>query len=121
MIVAYSIGFELSEKMLENSHIKAAKSEDDLGVIVSYNSVESTDKMWYQIEGKSVTCINPLNWKTDDTPATLYFDGDKATVHIDKEKQVLVVKGLDSNKYDGMGYPIEKEIYHMWGPRFYVN
>lgn len=98
-----------------------AGEEDDLGVIVSYNSVASADKMWDAIEGHSAACINPLNWKTDDTPATLHYDGDEASVHIDKEKQVLVVEGLDPEKYDGMGYPIDKGVYHMWDPRFYAN
>lgn len=121
MIVAYSIGLELTEKMLEKDHIKAAEGEDDLGVVVSYNSVASTDTMWNEIEGNSAACINPLNWKTDDTPATLKYDGDEATVHVDQEKQVLVVEGLDPDKYDGMGYPLERGVYHMWDPRFYAK
>ena len=121
VIAAYSIGYELTEDILKKDHIKAAEGEDDLGVIISYNSVASTDTMWDLIEGNCAVCINPLNWKTDDTPATLRYDGDEASVHVDKEKQVLIVEGLDPEKYDGLGYPIEKGIYHMWDPRFYVK
>ena len=121
LIAAYSMGFQVAEKELSMDHIKVATGEDDLGVLVSYNSVASTDTMWDQIEGSAAACINPLNWKTDDTPASLEYNGDVATVHIDKEKQVLVVEGLDSEKYDGMGYPIAKGVYHMWDIRFYAK
>lgn len=121
LIAAYSMGFQVTEKELGMDHIKVATGEDDLGVLVSYNSVASTETMWDQIEGSAAACINPLNWKTDDTPATLKYNGDEATVHIDKEKQVLVVEGLDSKKYDGIGYPIAEGVYHMWDIRFYVK
>lgn len=77
MIAAYSMGFQVEEAELDNAHIKPAESADDLGVIISYNSVESTDTMWDQIEGNAAICINPLNWKTDDTPASLKYDGDQ--------------------------------------------
>lgn len=72
-------------------------------------------------KGKAAICINPLNWKTDDTPATLKYDGDEGTVHVDQDKHVLVVEGLDSDKYDGLGYPIPKGIYHVWDIRFYAD
>lgn len=121
LIAAYSMGFQVAEKELEMKHINVAEGEDDLGVLVSYNSVASTDTMWDQIEGNAAACINPLNWKTDDTPATLNYDGDEATVYIDKEKQVLVVEGLDTKKYDGLGYPVDEGVYHMWDIRFYVD
>ena len=48
-------------------------------------------------------------------------NGDRAKVHLDKDHQVLVVEGLDSNKYDGIGYPLEKGVYHMWDIRFYAD
>ena len=122
LIAAYSIGFQVAEKELGMDHIKVATGEDDLGVLISYNSVASTDTMWDQIEGSAAACINPLNWKTDDTPAELITEyGDKATVHVDQEHRVLVVEGLDPDKYDGRGYPIPKGVYHMWDPRFYAD
>ena len=122
LIVAYSMGFQIKESEAQDPHINPATGEDDLGVTVSYNSVASTDTMWDQIEGHAAACINPLNWKTDDTPAELITEyGDKATVHVDQEHQVLVVEGLDPDKYDGKGYPIPKGIYHVWDPIFYAD
>lgn len=121
LIASYTMGYQVTEKDLKHSHFKAATSADDLGVIVSYNSVASVDHIWEGIEGKAAICINPLNWKTDSTPAELIYDGDKATVHIDEEHHLLVVEGLDSDKYDGMGYPVDKGVYHMWDIRFYAD
>ena len=121
LIASYTIGFRVAEKDLKHSHFKPATSADDLGAIISYNSVESVDHIWKEIEDNAAICINPLNWKTDDTPAELIYDGDKATVHVDQDHHLLVVEGLDSSKYDGRGYPIDKGIYHMWDIRFYAD
>ena len=121
LIASYTIGYQVAEKELKHNHFKPATSADDLGVVISYNSVESVDHIWKDIEADAAACINPLNWKTDETPAELIYDGDKATVHVDQDHHLLVVDGLDSNKYDGMGYPIEKGIYHMWDIRFYAD
>ena len=121
LIASYTMGYQVTEKELKNEHFKAAAGADDTGVIISYNSVESVDHIWKEIEGKAAICINPLNWKTDETPAELVYDGDKGTVHVDQEHHLLVVEGMDSDKYDGMGYPMEKGIYHMWDIRFYAD
>ena len=121
LIASYTMGYQVAEKELKHNHFKPATSADDLGVVISYNSVESVNHIWKEIEGEAAICINPLNWKTDDTPAELVYDGDKATVHVDQDHHLLIIDGLDSNKYDGMGYPIDKGVYHMWDIRFYAD
>lgn len=121
MIAAYAIGFRVTEKDLTHAHIKAAMGADDTGVIISYNSVQSADHIWEAVAANAACCINPLNWKTDETPAELLYDGDKGTVHVDQKTHLLVVEGMDPDKYDGMGYPIERGVYHMWDPRFYAE
>ena len=121
LIAAFAIGFRVTEKDLSHAHIKAAKGADDTGVIISYNSVQSADHIWEAVASNAACCINPLNWKTDETPAELLYDGDKGTVHVDQKTHLLVVEGMDPDKYDGMGYPIERGVYHMWDPRFYAE
>lgn len=127
LIAGYSMGFQLTAKQLANSRIKPAEGEDDLGVIISYNSVENTGAIWPAVAGKAATCINPLNWKTDTTSAELTTEyGDKGTVYIDKSKNVLLVKGLDNVKYggqnyDGTIYAMPPGNYHMWEMRFFAN
>ncbi len=124
MIAAYSMGFQVTAEDLKNTHIKPATGEDDLGVIISYNSVASTKTMWNAVEGNAAICINPLNWKTDDTPAMLNYDGDEAIVYIDPEHKVLVVVGLDPEKYcrPPMSVPpMPLGVYHMMDIKFYVD
>ena len=121
LIATFAIGFRVTEKDLSHAHIKAAEGADDTGVIISYNSVQSADHIWEAVASNAACCINPLNWKTDETPAELLYDGDKGTVHVDQKTHLLVVEGMDPDKYDGMGYPIERGVYHMWDPRFYAE
>ncbi len=127
MIAAYSMGFQVTNDELRDPHIKAATGELDTGVIVSYNSVASTDAIWDQVAGDAAICINPLNWKTDDTPVKLITEyGDEAEVHVDQNRHVLIVKGLDNDiyggqNYDGTVYPMPDGNYHMWEIRFYKD
>lgn len=127
MIAAYSMGFQVTEDELNDPHINAAQSEDDLGKIISYNSVDSSDAIWSQVAGDAAICMNPLNWKTDDTQAILTTEyGDTATVHVDQDRHVLILEGLDNAKYggqnyDGTVYPMPAGNYHMWEMRFYAD
>ena len=127
MIAAYSMGFQVTPDELNDPHINAAQGKDDLGVIISYNSVDSTKAIWSQVAGDSGTCINPLNWSTGSDEATLTTEfGDTARVHVDQKRHVLIIEGLDNNKYggqnyDGTVYPMPKGNYHMWEMRFYAD
>ena len=132
MVAAYSMGFQLTEKDLEDSHIRPAESADDLGTTISYNSVANTGAIWDQVAGESAACINPINWKTDDTPATFkmeYPEGtvDEGTVYVDQDRKVLIVGGgitpdkYKGQNYDGASYPMPEGNYHMWEMRFYAD
>ena len=70
-----------------------------MGVTVCYNTVKDVK---YVIPILAETCmgINPVNWRTDDTPAMLH---DTITVRLDPQRHVLVVKG-----YSGKEYPSYK-------------
>lgn len=71
MIAAYLIGWQITEKELEEycERLKPAQNAEDTGVIIMYNSLTNIDAKSPLIDS-SVVCINPLNWKTDDTPAS---------------------------------------------------
>ena len=73
MIAAYMLGDSLTKDFLaENPHVKAAQGAEDLGVVISYNTEgpENVDaKSLVVAEG--AVAINPLNWKTDDTYASI--------------------------------------------------
>lgn len=103
MVAAYSIGYRLSADDLSHPCVKAAEGADDRGVIVSFNSVASVDDIWPVVNEGAATCINPVNYCTDATPATFTFEGDTLTVSVDTTNNVLIV---DSKKIDTYRFPV---------------
>ena len=99
MVAAYSIGYRLSAEDLLFPCIKAAQNDSDRGVTISYNSVTRPEAAAPLLTDGAVTCINPMNWKTDGTAAELVYKEDVATVKVDTVSHVLVVEGLDEDKY----------------------
>ena len=71
MVAAYLIGWQITQEELDTypHRLKPARGSDDTGVIVMYNSLTTPEAKSPRI-GQSVVGINPLNWKTDSTPAT---------------------------------------------------
>lgn len=99
MIAAYSMGYRLSADDLRHPNIKAATGADDKGVIISFNSVTTPSAMWPLVNADAATCINPVNYHTDATPATFLFEGDTLTVAVDTLHHVLLVSGGDVANY----------------------
>ena len=121
MVAAYMLGYRLTGEDLEHPHVKAAQDAGSSGVTISFNSVSTTSDMWPLVSEGAATCINPLNWTTDATPAELSYDGDTATVSVDQSANVLVVSGLDTEKYR---FPILEDYspkgnLHHWDILFY--
>lgn len=106
MAAAYSLGFGLSAEDLTYSHIKAAEGEFDKGVTISYNSAVSPDGIWPLVRNDAKAIINPVNWKTDATPATFISGEDTVTVHIDTLYNILMVSGLHPT--DLSSFPIDE-------------
>lgn len=100
MIASYTIGYRLSDEDLKHPHIKAASKEDDKGVVISFNSVLSNDAIWDLIANDAATCINPINWKTDNTPAIFTDHGIENTIHIDTTTNVLIVNSENPEYYE---------------------
>ena len=72
MIAAYCLGDSLTKQYLEeNPHVKAAQAADDTGVVISWNT-EGPENKGHEslVIAPGAISINPLNWKTDDTPAS---------------------------------------------------
>lgn len=97
LVAAYVLGYKVTpEDTLASSHIKGAKSADDLGVTVCYNSVSDVRYIQPVIAAPCAFCINPVNWRTDDTPAILH---DTITVRIAPKEHVLVLTGYSGKEY----------------------
>lgn len=71
MIVTYSGGFAITKDYLaKNTHLKYATGETDTGVIVSWTTEAPGGSVYSVVTPENSVCINPLNWKTDETPAS---------------------------------------------------
>ena len=71
LVACYAIGWRITaDDLAAYPQLKMAQGEDDTGVIVSFNSEaeDVTDSLMIP-EGTKTFAINPLNWKTDSTPA----------------------------------------------------
>ena len=92
MVAAYALGYRITEEDCKNNHIRPASGETETGVTISFNSALSTDGIWPLVAEGAATCINPVNWKTDSTPANFTYEGEEHSVSIDKGTNMLIVK-----------------------------
>lgn len=71
LITVYAIGWRVTEEMTEQyPQIVPASGEDDIGTVVAFDCEDGTLTGTIVIpEGVRTMSINPLNWKTGDTPA----------------------------------------------------
>ncbi|MBQ9555309.1 MAG: DUF3089 domain-containing protein [Muribaculaceae bacterium] len=110
MIAAYAIGVAISSEDLKNNpHIIPASGADDTGVTICYNSVHDVSCVMTGWE-RSAVAINPVNWHTDATPATLITEPsplipldqqhkDTLTVTLDPTSGLLLVDGYTGTDY----------------------
>lgn len=71
LVACYAIGWRITqEEMDAYPHLRFAQGEDDTGVIIAFNSeAESVQDSLMIPAGIRTLAINPLNWRTDGTPA----------------------------------------------------
>lgn len=97
MVAAYVLGYKVTpDDTLTSTNIKAAQGPDDIGVTICYNSVSDVKYIQPVVAAPCTFCINPVNWRTDDVPATLH---DTITVSVAQKEKVLVVKGYSGSEY----------------------
>lgn len=97
LVAAYVLGYKVTPAdTLASSNIKAAQGRDDIGVTICYNSVSDVKYIQPVVAAPCAFCINPVNWRTDATPATLH---DTITVTVAQKEKVLVLKGYSGSEY----------------------
>ncbi len=127
LIAAYVVGFGITAADTVTQaghrmpHIRLATDSIATGVTVNFNSVTTTDAICPLLCRDNIGCINPVSWTTDNKPATLLAAGEKGkaddarfpyataaapsqpgtavTVAIDTAHRVLVVSGIDAQRY----------------------
>jgi len=96
LAAAYVLGYKVTKAdMAASSHIRPAEGETDTGVTICYNTVKDVKCVLPLIAGSDI-CINPVNWRTDATPATLH---DTITITVSPEHHVLVVTNYSASEY----------------------
>ena len=115
----YMLGWGLKEEDVQCSQVRAAKGADDTGVCISFNSVSDTSAIWKLVMNDAAFSINPVNWKTDGTPASFEYKGQSLSVSLDTASMALIVNGFEPKKLpftpvwpDGCLHSYEIRLYN---------
>ena len=137
LIAAYCIGWRITEEeVAQYPQLKMAQGEDDTGVIVSFNSeAEGVEESLIVPNGGKTLGINPLNWKTDSTPAdkslnkgacfTRYSGEIKKEIsqltgaYLDEERGTLRVTDVAPSDYSNSLFP--EGVYHLYDYQFFFR
>ena len=96
LIATYAIGYTVTpEELAGYPTLRPAQDSIDTGVLIGFNSVTRPDAV-SPLFRDNVVCINPVNWRTDATPATSYQG---FTVAQDTTIHTLIVTGINEEQY----------------------
>lgn len=119
MIAAYVMGYKvIPADTIAAPWIKGAQGPRDTGVTICYNSVSALQFIKPIVAEPNVMAINPVNWRTDNTPAIL---NDTITVTLDLGTNVLVVKGFDGSYLPNILDILNTGDYHGAEPWLYSD
>ena len=139
LIACYAIGWRITdEETKEYPQLKFASSENDTGVIISFNSeAVNIDNSLIIPKGTKTLAINPLNWKTDSTKADKKlnlgacftdYDGNIKNeipaltgAYIDSVRGSLKVTDIKSEEYPPGLDIFDNGIYHLYDYQFFYR
>lgn len=137
LVAAYCIGWRVTEDDLSRyPHLKMAEGEADTGVIISFNSeAEGVEDSIMVPAGTKTLGINPLNWRTDSTPAdkslnegacfTKYSGEIKKEIpgltgaYLDETRGTLRVTDVSPTEYSNSLFP--DGVYHLYDYQFFFR
>ena len=101
LVAAYVIGYKVDDVAWLRARVIPAKDSADLGVTICYNSVRDNSCAIPLLSEGNHVAINPVNWRTDATPATLVDPryGDTLTVTLDTTTLLLHIDGYHRDDY----------------------
>ncbi len=139
LVACYAIGWRITqEEMDECPWLRFAQGEDDTGAIVAFNSeAEGVADSLMIPAGTRTLAINPLNWRTDGTPADrslnlgacfTNYDGEidrevpeLCGAYIDPERGALKVTGVSPEEYPPVLDIFEAGVYHLYDYQFFYR
>ena len=139
LVACYAVGWRLTEEECrEYPQLRPAEGERDTGVIILFNSeaVEIEESLLIP-KGVKTKAINPLNWKTDSTPADsgenkgscfMNHDGEieEEIPHLtgcflDPERGALKVTDVKAEDYPSVNDLFAQGVYHRFDYRFFYR
>ena len=139
LVACYAIGWRITpEEMQAYPHLRFAEGAEDTGVIIAFNSESEsvTDSLMIP-EGTRTLAINPLNWKTDGTPASREenlgacftdYSGDIVTeiphltgAYIDPVRGALKVSDVSPEEYPPVLPLFSEGVYHLYDYQFFYR
>ena len=139
LVAVYAIGWSCNDEMAEKyPQLKPAKGEDDIGVFVSFDcEAPEVEETFINPIGQKALSINPLNWKTDSTPAEKAlndgacftdYSGDIRSetsglcgCYIDDERGVLKVTDISAEDYPAIVPGLPEGGYHIYDYQFFFR
>ncbi len=128
MVAAYAMGYRISAEDEKCPRIIPASDETTPGVTVSFNSALSTDGIWPLVAADATASINPVNWKTDATPATFTYNGSPHSLHLDPSTHLLIVETDKADEYRSwtnnpvfQSAHVSLDCLHHWDLLFYTQ
>ena len=139
LVAVYAIGWPCTKELVsEFPQIIPAGSEDDTGVVISFDcEAPEVKDTFITPEGTKAYTINPLNWKTDETPADKElnlgacftdYDGNikleeqgLCGCYIDTDRGVVKVPELDPSTYPAVVPNLPEGAYHIYDYQFFYR
>lgn len=139
LVACYAIGWSITqEELAQYPLLHFASGEDDTGVIISFNSeaADVSDSLMIPA-GTHALAINPLNWKTDGTPAgkeenlgACFTDYSGAILkeipqltgaYIDSARGALKVTDVTPEDYPPVLSIFSSGVYHLYDYQFFYR
>ena len=139
LVACYAIGWRVTEEELEEyPQLQFASGEEDTGVIIAFNSEAEavTDSLMIPA-GTRTLAINPLNWKTDGTPAGKEenlgacftdYSGNIVTeipqltgAYLDPVRGALKVTDVTPEEYPPVLSLFSDGVYHLYDYQFFYR
>ena len=139
LVACYAIGWSITEEELaEYPHLRFAAGAEDTGVIIAFNSEAEavTDSLMIPA-GTRTLAINPLNWKTDGTPAGKEenlgacftdYSGNIVTeipqltgAYLDPVRGALKVTDVTPEEYPPVLSLFSDGVYHLYDYQFFYR
>ena len=102
MVAAYVLGWHVADSdIAQTPFLLPAHDSADLGVTICYNSVRDNSCAIPMISNGNRFAINPVNWCTDATPATLVspISHDTLTLTLDTTSLLIHIDGYSPTNY----------------------